>query len=227
MKFSFDDNVKCIIFDVDGTLLDSMPMWNGITYDYPASKHIYNLPEGLPQIMNSKSLLQCAEYYKNVLGVPGTVESISKEIVDFAREGYRTRVPEKKGALRFVRKAHEKGIKLAIATASGMSGVIPALKRTGIFEYIDYKISCDEINTTKESPLIFLNCAEYFNLSPEDCIVAEDALYSVKTAKSAGFRVLVIKEDVHPDKDTEELKRIADYYADDFTEFLGIEKEKK
>ena len=85
--------IRCCIFDADGTLLDSMPMWRDITYEYAQQKGIH-APEGLHRTLNRLSQEHCAAYYQG-LGVPGTVEEIAQELSHCALEGYRTRVPEK------------------------------------------------------------------------------------------------------------------------------------
>ena len=97
--------IRCCIFDADGTLLDSMPMWRDITYEYAQQKGIH-APEGLHRTLNRLSLEQCAAYYQG-LGVPGTVEEIAQELSQCALEGYRTRVPEKPHAGEFLRLLQE------------------------------------------------------------------------------------------------------------------------
>ena len=109
--------VKGIIFDVDGTILDSMKMWNSITFEYAQEKGVYCPPE-TSHLMKSMSMAQCAEHYINVLGVKGSVEQVTEEIAEMSRDRYRHTVPEVPGAAKFVRELHEKGIKIALATAS-------------------------------------------------------------------------------------------------------------
>ena len=92
--------IRCCIFDADGTLLDSMPMWRDITYEYAEQKGVH-APAGLHNTLNRLSLEQCAQHYQG-LGVRGTVEEIVKELGQCALEGYRTRVPEKPHAREFM-----------------------------------------------------------------------------------------------------------------------------
>ena len=127
--------IRCCIFDADGTLLDSMPMWRDITYEYAQQKGIH-APEGLHRTLNRLSLEQCAEYYQG-LGVPGTVEEIAQELSQCALEGYRTRVPEKPHAGEFLRLLQENHIHIAVATASNREGVLAALRRLGMLPLVE------------------------------------------------------------------------------------------
>ena len=177
--------IRAVIFDVDGTLLDSMPMWNSITYDYAALKGVA-APPGLSKTLNSLCLEQCAAYYRDVLGVSGTIETIMAEIVDQARERYRTVVPEIPGAAAFTAALKSRGIHTAIATASDIRSLWPALERLSIAPNIDIAESCTTIGKSKESPDIYLKCASDFGASPAECVVFEDALYAMESAKVAG-----------------------------------------
>ena len=122
--------IRCCVFDADGTLLDSMPMWRDITYEYAEQKGVH-APAGLHNTLNRLSLEQCAQHYQG-LGVQGTVEEIVKELGQCALEGYRTRVPEKPHAREFLQLLQENRIPVAVATASNREGVLLALERLGI-----------------------------------------------------------------------------------------------
>ena len=211
-------NIKCAIFDVDGTLLDSMGMWNSITYEYADFKKIY-APEGLSKEMNKLSLTGCAELYKK-LGAEGRVEEIAEEIVEMARELYRTVIKEKSGAREFIKLLSEKGIHIAIATASDIGGLMPALKREGIADMIEYAISCEDIGKGKSEPDVYLKCTEQFKVTPGECVIFEDALYASKTAKKAGFKLVAVDEACYSEKDREELKSLSDLYIYDFSELI-------
>ena len=128
--------IRCCIFDADGTLLDSMPMWQAITYEYAQSKGVA-APEGLHKVLNRLSLEQCATFYQS-LGIPGTREDIVEELSQFALEGYRTRVGEKPHAREFLELLRDNHISVAVATASNREGVQLALDGAfgGIFHHL-------------------------------------------------------------------------------------------
>ena len=140
--------IRCCVFDADGTLLDSMPMWRDITYEYAEQKGVH-APAGLHNTLNRLSLEQCAQHYQG-LGVRGTVEEIVKELGQCALEGYRTRVPEKPHAREFLQLLQENRIPVAVATASNREGVLLALERLGMLPLVDYFTTCTEVGKSKE-----------------------------------------------------------------------------
>lgn len=213
------NRIKCVIFDVDGTLLDSMPMWNAITYDYAAFKKI-EAPEGLSRRMNSLSMHQCAACYQS-LGAEGTVEEIVAELAAMAAERYRDAVRAKPGAAEFVRALRENGIHTALATASHVDSMAPALEREGLLPYLEYAVSCADLGKSKEEPDLFLACAARFGAEPQECVVAEDSLYSAQTAKNAGFCLLGVEEPCHPEESRAALRAISDRYITDYRQLVA------
>ncbi|MDO4458826.1 MAG: HAD family phosphatase [Clostridia bacterium] len=210
---------ELFIFDCDGTLVDSMPMWGNITYDFADYKGVH-APEGLSTIMNSMSLHQCADYYVNKLGASGTVEEVANEITEFAAEGYRTKVPEKPSAKAFLNFLKENGKHIALATASDISALKPCLERLGMYDFIEYAASCATVGKSKEHPDVYLDCCEHFGIPMEKSIVIEDALYAAKTAKNAGFTLISMADECHPKEDSAELGKISDVYISDFAELM-------
>ena len=210
--------IKCVIFDVDGTLLDSMPMWNTITYDYASLKGI-QVPEGLSREMNRRSMRQCAELYQE-LGAAGSVADILQEIIDLASERYRVSIGEKPGACRFLQVLRENGIHTALATASHVTAMRPALERAGMLPYIDFALSCEDLGVSKEHPDIFLACAEKFGAAPGESVVVEDSLYAAQTAKKAGFHLIGVEEACYPEESHQALRAISDRYIQDFRQLV-------
>ena len=207
------------IFDCDGTLVDSMPMWEDITYTFADYKGIY-APEGLNEIMNNMSLYQCAEYYVNILGAKGTPEQVSKELSDFAAEEYRLRLPQKPNAKQFLSYLRERGKHVALATASDISTLKPCFERLGMYEFIEYFASCDTVGKSKEHPDVFLDCAEHFGLSADRCVVIEDAPYAAETAGKAGFSVIGVYEKCNSQKKLDFLARLSEVFIRDFSELM-------
>ena len=189
--------IRCAVFDADGTLLDSMPMWRDITYEYAAFKGI-SAPEDLHRTLNRLSMEQCAEYCRS-LGVSGTAEEILAELNDWAYRGYRDRVQPKPYAVEFVRLLRENNIKTAVATASYGDGVREALERSGIFPYVDHFTTCTEVGKGKEHPDIFLRCAEECGASPAETVVFEDSAYALRTARDAGFATVAVADSISMD----------------------------
>ncbi|WP_418783068.1 HAD family hydrolase, partial [Hominenteromicrobium sp.] len=122
--FKDSEKIRAAIFDVDGTLLNSTPMWNKLTFAF-AEKMGIAAPDALFRTLNSLSLEQCATYYHDVLHVEGTVEEIHEGIITLAREGYAKEVPEITGAAAFLKALSERHIPAAVATASDIASLRP------------------------------------------------------------------------------------------------------
>lgn len=218
-QFGSNKPIRAAIFDADGTLVDSMPMWNRITYDYADFKGIY-APPGLSKVMNVMCLEQCAAYYKEKLGAAGTVEEIMNEIVQMAAEKYRSSIPEIENASAFLCMLKQKGIRTALATASDLSTLTPALQRLGMRENLDVLESCTTIGKSKEHPDIYLKCAEDLGVSPAECVVFEDALYAVRTAKKAGFSVIGLLTEKRTAEEENEFRALCDLCIPNYTTLL-------
>ena len=215
--------IRCAIFDADGTLLDSMPMWRDITYEYAVFKGI-SAPEDLHRTLNRLSMEQCAEYCRS-LGVSGTAEEILAELNDWAYRGYRDRVQAKPHAPEFVRLLRENHIKIAVATASYGEGVREALKRCGILPHVDVFATCTEVGKGKEHPDIFLRCARECGASPGETVVFEDSAYALRTAKKAGFSAVAVADSISmdggvPEETADGIAALADRCIFDYGELI-------
>lgn len=215
--------IRCCIFDADGTLLDSMPMWQAITYEYAAQKGL-QVPEGVHRTLNRMSLEQCAQYYQS-LGAAGTVEEIAGEIAHCALESYRDRVEEKPHAKAFLELLKENRVPIAVATASNREGVRLALERLGMLSLVDCFATCGEVGKSKEYPDIFLHCAKELGAAPEESVVFEDSAYAIRTAKAAGFPVVAVEDAVSTDGDgagetKEGISALANLYLKDYGELI-------
>ncbi|HJB97059.1 MAG TPA: HAD family phosphatase [Candidatus Acutalibacter pullicola] len=214
--------IRCCIFDADGTLLDSMPMWQAITYEYAQSKGVA-APEGLHKVLNRLSLEQCATFYQS-LGIPGTREEIVEELSQFALEGYRTRVGEKPHAREFLELLRDNHISVAVATASNREGVQLALDHLGMGRLVEYFITCTEVGKSKEYPDIYLDCARHFGAAVEESVVFEDSAYAMRTAGKAGFSVVAVEDPISQsgeEGETQEgIASLADLTLGDYQELI-------
>lgn len=220
MKVSnFDiSKYKCAIFDVDGTILNSMPMWQSITFEYADAKGV-KVPEGMEVEMNSMSLYQCAVYYKD-LGVDETVEEIMDGIIAMAADRYRYTVQPMPGAVEFLKYIKGLGLRICLATASDISAIRPGFERLGIMDLVDYHITCSDIGKSKEHPDIYIACAEHFGLGIEDSVVFEDMFFAADTAKKAGFTVVGMNDPIQDTQARENIRGVCDYFISDFAEIM-------
>lgn len=204
------------VFDVDGTLLDSMSVWDTIGEDYLRS--IGYIPrENLNEVFKDMSLQQAARYYQIEYGVTLSIEEIMDGVNSRLERFYREQAQLKPGAEEFVRELSRRGVKLCIATATDRHLVEAALARCGVLEYFEDILTCTAVGCGKDEPLIYREALKRLGAARPSTVVFEDALYAARTAKADGFPVAAVY-DSH-EKGQKELKALADIYLTDFSDF--------
>ncbi len=204
------------IIDLDGTLLDSMVLWENLGYNYLKSKGITDIPQELNEILKPLSLMQGAEYFIKAFGIKLTPEKIIEEINKSIESGYKNEVGLKEGAVEFLNKFQ--GVKMCIATAAERDLAQCALKRLGIDDFFDFIITSTEVGGSKLTPEIYISAAKRLGLAVSDVIVFEDALHAVKAAKSAGFYTVGVFDGRNRD-DKDDIIHIADEFVFSLNEF--------
>lgn len=184
---------KLHIFDMDGTILDSMPMWSTIASDYLDS---YDIPhdDDVNKLIEAYTLENAAKYFIE-LGLDKTVDEIIKDIYDFSFNKYKNEILAKPDMTELLKKLHETGETIILLSASPVQCAVAAFKRLNILEYFDKLFSCQDFETDKTVPETFINVAASLGFKPEDVIVYEDALYSIRSAKAAGCKTVAIYDD--------------------------------
>lgn len=205
------------IFDLDGTLLDSMYVWDDIGEKYLNSLGITNTA-GLRERVKALSLQQTAQLMRELYRLPYTDEEISRQINAMIETQYRNHVVHKPYAADFLHKLHGAGIKLCVATATDRYLVEAALERLDTARYFDFIITCGEVGCGKDNPSIFKRSLELLNTGVEETLVFEDALHAIKTAKAAGFTVIGV-HDESAAADEEAIRACADGYIYSFREW--------
>ena len=208
--------IKGIIFDVDGTLLDSMHIWGELGKRYLSSVGIEAKP-GLAKILFPMSLDESSEYLKNEYNLPDSVEQITEDTIKILSDFYRYEALPKPGALEFVKKMQSRNIPMAIATSGDRRILNTALERLGIANCFTAILTCSDLKTNKRVATIYLRAAELLGTAPEETAVFEDVIHAIKAAKSAGLITYAL-EDNSSIQDREEIKETADYYLQDFTD---------
>ncbi|MGN0181692.1 MAG: HAD family hydrolase [Candidatus Ornithomonoglobus sp.] len=211
--------MKGAIFDVDGTILDSMGVWVDITDDFfsehgvkisPEDNLKYQsmtLEETLPQIQR--------DYLPDM-----KIEDMLAEFVKLTKAAYRDTIPEKRGVCEYMKKLHSDGVKIAVATSGFKELCQSAFRRLGIFDIIDAYVFSAEVGCNKSQPDIYLLAAKRLGLAPNDCTVYEDIITGIMSAKKAGFKTVAIydKTSAH---DKERLLRHSDRYITGWGELLS------
>lgn len=206
------------IFDLDGTVLDSMHVWRQVDVDFLGKRGI-EVPLDYEQEISAFGFAQAADYTIQRFGFSDTREAVIAEWYGMAKEAYALAVPLKPGAKKFLSFLHEKGIKIAAATASDPSLFIPALKRNGIYDFFDTAVTVNDVLRGKGFPDIYEEAARRIQVEPENCVVFEDILKGIQGAKLGGFTAIGMY-DAHSEHEKEEIQKAADKYIYDFQELI-------
>lgn len=210
---------KAVLFDLDGTLVDSMWLWGKIDVAFLA-QHGIACPPDLEDALEGKSFDATAHYFKERFDLPMSPGEIRQTWVDMAIEAYRTAVPLKTGALRFLQYLDRNGIKAGIATSNGIEMVDAVIDAKGVRPYFQAIVTGCEVGSSKPAPDIYLEAARRLGVEAADCIVFEDIPAGIMAGKNAGMTVFAMEDEFS--KGMEEKKRtLADGYFADFHEAMG------
>ena len=218
--------MQATIFDVDGTLLDSMPVWENIGERYLSGLQI-KAEENLNKVLNTMSLEQGAAYLKEGYQLDKSIPQIINEVLKIVSDFYRFEAPVKPGVRETLEWLQGKKVKMVVATSGNKELAEAALKRNGIRDYFDQIYTCTEIGSGKDEPVIYLKAAEFMQAEPKDTLVFEDALHAAETAKKAGFVVVGVYDQGNREN-ISEMREVCDYYCDRMEQIIGqIENIKK
>lgn len=203
------------IFDVDGTLLDSMPIWDRIGEDYLLSIG-YTPKEKLNEVFRNMSLLEAARYYQTEYGVTLGIQEILEGVNAMLAHFYFSEAPLKDGVRELLMRLRDMDIPLCIATATDRYLAEAALLRCGVLSFFGQIFTCSEAGSGKDDPQIFEEAQRFLGTKKAETIVFDDALYAIRTAKNAGFPVAAVY-DVH-EKRPGEVRSLADVYLENLRE---------
>lgn len=179
------------IFDLDGTVLDSMPCWETVGTRYLQERGIaIPDPEDLARRLKTTTLPQAAELYQTEFGIPKSVEAICADIVEMIGRDYRERAPLKPHVEPVLRRLQREGVVMCIATATDAALADAALMRLGVRDCFAFISTCQQLNTSKRETLIFDDAVARMGVDKQDTVVFEDSLHSIETAAKAGYRVI-------------------------------------
>ena len=205
--------IKGAIFDFDGTLVDSMFIWDTFGEDY--LRTLGKEPkENLTEVFKTFTLEQAAEYYRKNYGVTLSVEEIVDGVNDMVAEIYRTKVTLKSGVLEFLRDLQSKGVKMCVATVTDRPIVEDVLCNLGIHDFFTEIFTCAEVGYNKETPHIYRVALEALGAKKDETVVFEDALHALITAKKDGFKVAAVYD--RHERNQTQMKENGDYYITDF-----------
>jgi HAD superfamily hydrolase (TIGR01509 family) len=209
---------KGAIFDLDGTLLDSMGVWADIDVDFLARRGI-DVPPDYITAVTPMGFMEAAVYTIQRFGLDEKAEDIIEEWNQMSIDAYSHKVALKPKAKEYLLSLKEKGVKLAVATALPPGLYEPALKNNGIYELFDAFSFLSEVERGKGFPDIYLIAAERLGLKPKDCIVFEDIYAGICGAKAGGFRTCGVY-DSYSDYEKEKILNTADLFIESFSQLL-------
>ena len=183
---------KFAIFDMDGTLIDSMGFWKNLATEYLTSKGIAEIPGEILERIKPMTMSESAGLFQTVFGLTGDVEA---EMNAMMEGHYRHDIPLKSGVKAYLQRLHSRGVRMCVASATAEHLMESCLTRLGVRSYFDFLLSCETVGEGKRSPLVYHVSAGRLGAAPAETAVYEDALYAVRTAKEAGFHVIGVYDD--------------------------------
>lgn len=183
--------IQGAIFDLDGTLLDTMYMWDTVGSDYVRSRGLTPRPD-VDDIFKTITLRQAADFYQADYGITDPKEKIMADIAAMVRDFYLTKAQPKTGAAELLRFLYSRGVKMCIATATGRELVTAALRRCGMLQYFQAIYTCGEVGAGKDTPVIFEAALSGLGTPKAETWVFEDAPHAARTAHGAGFPLITV-----------------------------------
>lgn len=208
--------VEAVIFDLDGTLVDSMWIWKDIDIEY-LKKHGLPLPDDLQKCIEGMSFTETAVYFKERFSLPDPVDVIKAEWVDMAEDYYSRRIDLKPGARQFVEALNRQGIPVGIGTSNSRELALMVLRRHGLDLLVTEIVTSCEVPKGKPAPDVFLKVAQLLGVAPENCLVFEDTQAGVQAALAAGMQVIAVR-DAHSDEWAHEIAPLVQRYIADYGE---------
>ena len=215
--------IRGIIFDADGTLFDSMPLWENLGAKFLKTLGITAKPD-LDIVLLKMSMKEGAQYLIDEYGVNLPTDEIMSRVSQIVAHDYATEVKHKKGAEFFLEKLFKKNIPAVIATSNSEKLIRLALANAGTEKYIKKIFSCCDFSSGKTDSGVFKAAAEFLDASPGEVFVFDDGLFALETAAQSGFKTVGIYDNSNK-AETKKIKEVCDIYMEDFCDFEGFLKE--
>lgn len=188
--------IRAALFDLDGTLLDSMYVWAHVDDRFFARRRLETPPD-YPRAISGMSFVDTARYTRQRFSLPEGEEAIMAEWTALAREEYALRVPLKPGALEFLQALQERGVRMCAVTTllPELSG--PCLARNGAAGFFEFVLTTHEVGSRiKSDGRIYRSAAQRLGVKPEDCAVFEDVEAGILGARACGMRPFCVQDPI-------------------------------
>ena len=209
--------IKGIVFDLDGTLLDSSYVWSAAGPNYVKMKGFEPEPDLCDNIYG-RSLLQAAQFLKEYYKLADSEDIIMNDINKIVEQEYLHHIKEKEGVRELLLELSKRNVPMCVATLTDRYLVEAVFRRLGILEYFKDIITATEVGSGKDKPEIYYKAAECLGTKVEETLVAEDMVYTATTAKNGGFIVAGVYDQDAEDKQ-EALKKVVDIYIKNWHDF--------
>lgn len=210
--------LQSAIFDMDGTLLDSMHIWRDLGARMLRARGI-EPEEGLHEKLKTMTPMESAQYCKDTYHLPESPDEINRIFYSMVEHFYANEVQPKPGVRKFLSLLKMEGVWMYVATNTDRPLVELALKHTRLDGYFRGIMTCREAGRGKDDPEIYERCLRRLRSNKKDTVVFEDALYAIRTAKAAGFRVAGVY-DPSAEDDQEEIRGLCEYYIHSYEEMF-------
>ena len=175
------------IFDMDGTLIDSMIFWKNLATEYLSSKGVKQIPEDILERIKPMTMSESAALFQQEFGLTGDPEEEMNAMMD---AHYCNDIPLKPGVREYLQLLGSRGVQMCVASATAEHLMESCLTRLGVRDYFAFLLSCETVGAGKRSPLVYQESAKKLHAVPSEIAVYEDALYAIQTAKDAGYHVV-------------------------------------
>lgn len=215
MRFS---KFKGIIFDLDGTLINSSHVWSDIDVKFLAKRGL-KVPENYFKAVSTMNFIAAAEYTNNLFNLNEKIEDIAAEWYEMAYDEYAHNISLKKGAKDFLNFLKENGVKLALATAASKELFEAVLRNNNVFHLFDFFASTNDVDRGKGFPDVYEYACKGMGLKSNECAVFEDIIEGIRGAKAGGFTAVACLDN-HYIADWEDMKKESDFYFEAYKELI-------
>ena len=209
---------KAFLFDLDGTLVDSMWIWESIDVEY-LGRFGLELPDNLQSSIEGMSFSETARYFKERFSIPDSLEEMKADWNRMAWEKYMHEVPLKPGVRDFLAYHRARGVKMAVATSNSRELAEAVIAVHGLTDIFDTIVTGCDVEHGKPSPDIYQEAAARLGVAAPECLVFEDIVAGIRAGKNAGMEVAAV-EDAYSLYQIEQKKELADMYIADYTVLL-------
>lgn len=213
------NNIKAVILDMDGTLIDSMGIWHEIDKQFFAEHHL-TPPENLSSQVNKMTMQEWAEYFIENFRIAMTESQIIHRIEEMAFDYYQNKIQSKPYLLDFLDFLDEHHLPYGIATATYRSSANAVLSRLGILDRMQFILTAEDIPTCKKTPEMFLQACQLLHSLPEQTLVIEDSLHCIETAKQANFKTIAVHDSYAPLDEWNISQQISDISGENLQEII-------